>query len=373
MLLWLLGLLTLLRPAIAQDEIQAFEKAVSIMASRHPGELSEAELYRAAIRGLVERLDDLSPGGHSALLTEREFAVLQAEQRGEFAGIGVQFHALTAQGLMVTRVYPDSPASRAALRPGDLVVAVNDVPFVGLQRSDMIAVLLSAGAPSVVLDVRRANAPPRQVSVPWGTYPLAPTQACPDWVTVPCLELAHFGLGASAAVEAALRALPPDKPLVIDLRGNSGGLFSELLATADLFLEPGEVVVIRDVPGKDKAPSPARRPAVWRGRLALVVDESTTGLAEAFAAALREHQRATLVGTRTAGASVDESFEALGAGLVLRLTDVQLRSPAGRSWAIQGLAPDLLVENPDPVLPVDATGWLPDLQMEAAVRAFQRR
>lgn len=356
--------------ARAQDDAASFEAALRLLADRYPEEAAEGDLYRAAIAGMAARVDELSQSSGSALMNEAQMAALKARQGGERQGIGVQFWVLAGQGIVVNKVLDGSPAARGGLRAGDVIVGINDQPLTGRSRQAILAVLGLTRPPAVILDVRRQGAPPKSYRIPWGSYFLDAVEPCQKQ-DVPCLQIQHFGTGAASALEAKLKTLDPAKGLILDLRSNEEGVLEEMVAAADLFLEAGAVVLLRDVPGGSSEVMRARNASVWGGRLVLVVDESTSGLAEAFAAALREQAQARLVGTSTHGVGTTTSLHPLGSGLFLRLADVKMRSPAGRDWAPRGVAPDVTVEHPDVILPAGAGLALPDLQLDAAIRLLR--
>lgn len=364
------SLLLALLPCAAAADDDAFESALRVLAERYPEQARSGAFYEAAIQGMAAYVDALGQAEGSALLDERGMARERARQRGERQGIGVQFWVLAGRGLVINQVYGDSPAARAQLASGDLVVAINDQPLTGRSRESILTVLDAMRGQPLVLDVRRQGASPRSYRVPWGSYWLNAVEPCADQ-DVPCLEVQHFGTGAAAALEQALKTVEPSKGLMLDLRTNDQGLLDEMVAAADLFLEAGEVVALREAPGGASEALQASASSAWRGRLVLVVDEGTCGLAEAFAAALREQVQARLVGTVTGGCGTTESYHPLGDGLVLRLADVKLRSPAGRAWSPSGLLPDLTVEHPDVLLSTGGMHAPPDLQVEAAIRLLR--
>lgn len=367
----MLALLTLLwgfvGQAVAADD-DAFEAAMRILAERYPAEMKSGDLYRAAISGMASRADQAGGTEGSAVLNERDMARLAARQRGEREGIGVQFFVVPGQGLVVNQVFPDSTAEKAGIRAGDLVVGVNDVPLTGQSGPAILGMLHEVQPPKVVLDVRRQGAPTRTLTVPWGSYWLKAVEPCVG-TEVQCLVIEHLGVGSAEALAQALARLNPSAGLLIDLRMCDEGVLDEMLAAADLFLESGEVIVQRTIQGESATQvSTARSGDAWGGRLVVLVDDGTQGLAEAFAAALREQAGARLVGTSTGGRASTESYYPLGDGLTLRLADVQLRSPSGRTWAGRGLAPDVVVQHPDMLLPATGPRDLPDLQLDAAIR-----
>lgn len=364
---WLVALAIGFAFAQSQDEA-AFKAAAALLSDRYPA--ATDDLYRAAIDGMARQVDTLAQTEGSGLLTDAQYQQVLASLRGERRGIGLQVWVQAGQGLLVSRVFEGSPAEKQGLKQGDFVVGINDTPLTGMTAAAMLNLLEYARPPRIVLDVRRAGDAARTYSVPMGTYFASAVSPCSQqgWS---CLELQHFGVGTADALRAALEDLDPNRGLVLDLRMTDSGAIDEMVAAAGLFLDAGAVVVSRGLPGKASEPLPARGGPVWPGKVVLLVDNGTGGLAEAFAAALRESGRATLVGTRTAGRATTDTYYPLGQGLVLRLADVHLRSPAGRDWAAQGLIPDLTVEHPRLVLRVDQQAAPPDLQLEAAIRLIR--
>lgn len=365
-------LCVILATAFAQDEKQAFEAAVKLMAERYPSAFASGDFYRASIAGMAAQADQLEHTKGSALLTEAEYGRIQSSLRGERDGAGLDFHLIAGQGLLVTRVHANSPASKVDVDAGDVVVAINGQPFVGMNRLQMSVILDRLDAPRLHLDLRREGEL-RSVDLARGPFRLSPVDRCLlEDVDAPCVELRHFGDGAAEGLKRALATLD-GSGLVIDLRGTSAGRVEEAVAAASLLLDGGQVVLVRDRPQGGPTPVAATGGRAWTGRLVLVVDDSTSGLGEAFAAALKEQIRATVVGTRTAGVGTLDSYYPLGSGLVLRLADEPLRTPTGRSWAGQGLAPDIYVEHPDVVLAGSAGSPMADLQLEAAIRLIRAR
>ena len=115
-------------------------------------------------------------------------------------------------------------------------------------------------------------------------------------------------------------------------------------------------------------PVTASRPAVWVRNVVVLVNQGTQGVAEAFAAALKDNGRCVLVGTRSAGRAVDSSVYPAGRGFVMKVADIHLASPSGVSWSDRGLNPNVVVESTGLSLPVGGIASPPDLQRDTAIR-----
>ena len=201
-----------------------------------------------------------------------------------------------------------------------------------------------------------------------GPYKLPVIRVQEDDDPTPVARIPFFGHGTAEAMADWLKGQRTARAVVLDLRDNEGGSLDEVVRAADLFLDPGAIVVNRGQHGGELEPVTASTQPSWVRNVVLLVNQGTSGAAEAFAAALRDNGRCVLVGTRTGGRAVDSSVYEAGRGFVLQVADINLAAPSGTSWGQRGLAPNVVVEATDFPVPVDQTGRLPDLQRDTAVR-----
>jgi carboxyl-terminal processing protease len=348
------------------EEPAALQQAVSLIQEKLPGQLGDEQLLLAALQGITEHLNQQLGAPVNGVLTADGHAAFSAYLRGEREGLGALYQIVPGQGLLLDHVFADGPAARAGLVRGDLIVAINNHPFTGLSDDDIFQTA-SAGAmlPSIALDVRRP-AGPRRFEILRGAYRVPSVSAHPTQAN--CVELLFFGEGAAADLRRQISGMDPAAGLLLDMRDNQGGMLSEAVAAAGLFLEAGAVVVIQRSADGAEEPQVAPGERTWSGQIALLVNERTAGAAEAFAAALREHRVADISGTQTAGHAREPSYYPIDGGLVLQLADTILRAPSGQSWDGVGLVPDLWVE---PVTN-SPSGILPDVQLSTARGLLQQ-
>lgn len=348
----------------------ALDRIIDIAMERLEGQVERDDLYRAAMAGVATRLDAVLGVQGNAVLTEEEHRQLEAWQRGERQGIGVEYTIVGSQGLVLTDVFPKGPGEAAGLLPGDFVVAMNDHPFTGLDGQAIVEVLRRADGATVVLDVRRKGGKLRRLTVERSAYHLGDVRLIPG-VQPPCVRVSFFGEGTARRLREVLAAQDPQGAVILDLRDNPGGRLNEMLGAAGLFLDEGAVVLQRIEEGAEPEPVVAPGGRLWRGKVVVLTNRGTEGSAEALVAALQDHRAAVVVGTPTAGHAALPSFHPVGGGLVLRLADATMRAPSGRVWAGEGLQPDLLVEPIELTIP-PPTGEVPiDLQRDAAVQMFR--
>ena len=299
------------------------------------------EMTAAAVGGLDE---------YSAFLTNGQLDDLYAQIEGNFVGLGVELKSAD-DGLLVVHVIPGSPAERSGIRAGDHLVGIGGRPIGGMNVDEAAQLLQGPEGSLVTLAIVRAPAPARAVSVRR------------EHVEVPSVEnvrmldpaagigyfkIASFQKTTATDVEAALRRLDVAgmRSLVVDLRGNPGGLLSAAVDVSDLFLERGLVVATRGRSPEEDFNYSASRPGTWRMPLVVLVDGESASSSEIFAGAMRDHGRATLVGSRTYGkGSIQGIFPLEVGGVGMRLTTAKFFSPKGLPYSRVGVEPDVQVQS----------------------------
>ncbi|MFJ9613312.1 S41 family peptidase [Streptomyces noursei] len=287
----------------------------------------------------------------SAVYTAGEFEDFQAQLDGTYVGVGLWVREQGGGRITVSRVRPDGPAARSGIAVGDRLDAVDGRPARGRPVTDVVARLRGdgpegSGAPgtSVRLDLgrgarhwsvtlRRTRLHTRNVTVdrPYGAD--GPTR----------IKITAFAKGTGAAVRRAVRAADRRGGLLLDLRGNTGGLVTEAVATASVFLDGG-LVATYDVDGSQRALY-AERAGDTRIPLVVLVDGGTMSAAELLSGALQDRGRAVVVGSPTFGKGSVQMPSELPDGSVAELTVGHYRTPAGRTVDGAGITPDLLVED----------------------------
>ena len=285
---------------------------------------------------------------YSCYLTPQQLQEILSQIEGNFVGLGVELKGEEGS-LVILRVIPGSPAEAAGLKPGDRIVAVGDQPTTSLPAEEAANLLQGPEGSFVRLKVRSAGQEPRelwirrtQVEVPSidGTRIIDPTTG------VAYLRIAAFQKNTARELDSALWSLYYQgmRSLVIDLRGNPGGLLGSAVESADRFLDRGVIVYTRGRNLMEDCTYVAHEPGTWRVPLVVLIDGQSASAAEIFAAAIRDHRRGTLVGTATYGkGSVQGIFPLHSHRAGLRLTTSRFYSPLGRPFTLEGVAPDILL------------------------------
>ncbi|MGW6394389.1 S41 family peptidase [Streptomyces sp. NPDC055103] len=276
-----------------------------------------------------------------AVYDKREYAEFEQALDGAYTGVGLSARrAAAGGGVEVTRVQAGGPAERAGLRAGDRLVSVDGRPAGALSVSEVVSLLRGDGVPgsAVALRVERGRAT-------W-TETLHRARLATDPVTVRRLDdgavlikVAAFTKGAGARVRDAVRDAPAGAGVLLDLRGNSGGLVAEAAVAASAFLDGG-LVATYDVEGEQRAVYADGGGDTGRPLVALI-DGGTMSAAELLTGALQDRGRAVTVGSRTFGKGSVQMPSALPDGSVAELTVGHYRTPAGHAVDGRGITPDL--------------------------------
>lgn len=333
-----------------------------------PPAVTLIEMSAAAVGGLDE---------YSAFLTTGQLDDLYSQIEGNFVGLGVELKS-APDGLLVVHVIPASPAARAGVRAGDHLVGVGGRSIGGLSVDEAAHLLQGPEGSLVTLAILRAPAPARAMTVRREHVEvpsIEDVRMLDTTAGIAALKLSSFQKTTAADLEAALRRLDAAgmRSLVIDLRGNPGGLLSAAVDVADLFLERGLVVATRGRSPDEDFNYSAGRPGTWRMPLVVVIDGDSASSSEIFAGAIRDHARGTIVGSRSYGkGSIQGIFPLDAAGVGMRLTTAKFFSPKGLPYSGVGVEPDVPVHTV--ARPVDGViaGGSADTALAAATDVARR-
>jgi len=314
-----------------------------------------------AIRGLVESLGD----PHTVFADPEHTRLLSEDLSGSFEGIGTYVEMRDGQ-LVIVSPLPGSPAERAGLRPGDVVVAIDGEPTEGLSLFDAIMRIRGPKGTRVTLTIQRPGEPPFDVEL---------IRARIDVPTVEAEELADGRIGylrvyefnqrAPKEVRVALGKLLANEPeaLILDLRDNPGGYLHVAVAVASQFVADELILTERHKDGN------IQRHRALPGGLAtdpdlplvVLVNRGTASASEIVAGAIQDHGRGVLLGERTFGKGSVQVTHTLSDESSLRVTIAHWFTPNGREIHGEGLTPDIKVMQPE-----GEAGR--DTQLEAAIR-----
>lgn len=341
-------------------------------------------LTYGAISGMVDALGDT---GHSAFIDPEQVRQLQIMQSGRLKGIGVEIQLKNRQVVIVAPL-DDSPAQRAGLRSGDVIMSVNGHSLAGITLVTHVVQLIEGpvGTPVElsVLDprthaIRTLTLIRAQITIRNVTWRLLPG------TDIAHLRIAEFDHGVADELRGALRAIQARgaRGLILDLRDDPGGILGEAVSVASQFLSRGNVLLVRDAKGA-VTPVPVQSGGLApRLPLVVLIDNGTASAAEIVAGALDDGHRAQLVGTTTFGTGTVLSQFNLSDGSALMLAVQEWLTPDRHSFWHKGIPPAVTVALPPNVSPLfpaaeqglSAAGLKasPDVQLARALELLSRQ
>ena len=319
--------------------------------------VDSSALEHASVDGMVRELRRRYGDRFSHYLDPHELAQFESTTSGRFSGIGLTVSGVK-RGLRVATVLPHTPAERAGIEKGDLITAVNGRSLVGVPAE--VSTARIKGPPGTPVTLRVVSKPvhrSREVHLKRASVhvPVAMGRIMrAGGRKVAYVRYVTFNQGAHGELSQILERLyrRGAAGLVLDLRGNGGGLLSEAVLSASLFLRKGQLVVSTESRTMGDRDYDAVGAALQRQPTVVLIDHGTASAAEILASALRDHGLARIVGTRSFGKGTFQEVLPLDAGGALDLTVGQYLTADGTSLAGKGIKPDVRAAD-DPKTPGD--------------------
>jgi len=349
------SVMALRKPDVAdlpRQDVRLMAEVIERVKEEYVDPVDDHELMQHAIHGMVANLD-----AHSAFLEEDELEDLMVASEGNYSGVGIEVSY--EDGLIVVIApFEGSPAERAGLRTGDVIVAIDGeaVKTVGLGAS----VGRMRGEPGTVVRVtieRYGVAEPIEYSIERARIDVHSVRQAMLEPGYGYLRISQFSETTAADLEAAFRQLEqasgrPLAGMVLDLRGNPGGLLDAGVEVADAFLDRG-MIVSATGRGRDARFSIEAAPGdlLDGAPLAVLVDGGSASASEIVAGALHDHGRATLLGRTTFGKGSVQTILPLSDGRAIKLTTSRYYTPSGVSIHERGIEPDVVLPRADDASP----------------------
>ena len=351
------------RSPLPVEELRSFTEVFGAIKSHYVEPVEDKKLITEAINGMLAGLDP-----HSAYLDAEAFKELQVGTQGQFGGLGIEV-GVEDGFIKVVSPIEDTPAFRAGIKPGDLIIKLDDTPVKGMSLNDAVKRMRGKPGTNITLTISRKadGSPPFPVTL---TRAIITVQSVKSKSIEPGYAWVRVAQFQEATAESMVKHIEtlfkqgPVKGLVLDLRNDPGGLLYGAVAISAAFLPQKTLVVSTDGRTEDARKKFLSVPedylrgnrredymrnlpaAVKTVPMVVLVNGGSASASEIVAGALQDHKRAIVMGTQTFGKGSVQTIMPLGNSTAIKLTTARYYTPSGRSIQAKGITPDIIVEEP---------------------------
>ena len=326
------------------EELQLFAQVFEQIRAAYVEEIDDKTLIENAITGLLGELDP-----HSAFLKEDTYRDLQEHTSGEFGGIGIEV-GMEDGFIKVISPIDNTPASRAGVESGDLIIKLDNNAVQGMNLEDALDLMRGDKGTPLTLTIARENLPkPLIITLIREIIKTTSVRHKTLEEGFGYIRIAQFqantGKEFRQSIQALLKEKKPLKGLVLDLRNNPGGLLPASVEVVDAMLDEGLIVYT-----EGRAPSSNTRFSAQAGELlqgtplVVLINAGSASASEIVAGAIQDHHRGVIMGTSSFGKGSVQNILPLSDGRAIKLTTARYFTPNGRSIQAEGIQPDIVVE-----------------------------
>ena len=327
------------------DDLRSFVQILDKVKAEYVEPVDDKTLLQNALRGMLSGLDP-----HSSYLDKTEFKDMNVVTTGKFGGLGIE---VQLQGGLVKVVSPidDTPAAKAGIKPGDLIVKIDDAPVQGMSINDAVNKMRGEPGTKVKLIVVRENTPqPLTFDLKRDVIKVSSVRGRMLEPGYAYVRISQFQIDTGKNFDDMLAKLKKQsggelKGLVLDLRNNPGGVLNAAVDVSDALLEKGPIVSIRGRdPGSNHEFDATRGDDLDGRPLVVLVNGGSASAAEIVAGALQDQHRGILVGSKTFGKGSVQTIVPLQNDDAIKLTTARYYTPSGRSIQAEGIVPDVTLQ-----------------------------
>ncbi len=327
------------------DELRTFTEVFSKIKSDYVEDVADKKLLEDAIGGMLAGLDP-----HSTYLDPEGYKDVRIGTEGQFGGLGIE---VTMENGFIKVVSPieDTPAARAGLQPGDLIVRLDDTAVKGMSLSEAVKLMRGKPGSNITLTVvREGENMPLKITVTRAVIKIRSVKSRLLEPGYGYIRITQFQANTTKNMKTSLSKLEKEnggklKGVVLDLRNNPGGVLNAAVSVSDAFLKKGIIVYTEGRVADSKLTFEAQPDQVLEGApLVVLVNGGSASASEIVAGALQDNGRAVIMGTKTFGKGSVQTIMPMSNGAALKLTTARYFTPSGRSIQATGIEPDIVTE-----------------------------
>ncbi len=326
------------------EELRMFAEVFGRIKSAYVEPVTDEQLLEDAIRGMVAGLDP-----HSSYLAPDDFGSLQESTSGRFGGLGIEV-GMKDGFIHVISPIDDTPASRAGLQSGDLIIKIDDTPVQGMGLSEAVDLLRGEIGTSVRLSIMRDSADaPFEVEIERAAIKSSSVKSRLLADGYGYVRISQFQANTGEELNSAIAKVSeaqPLKGLVVDLRNNPGGVLQAAVDVSDAFLNEGRIVYTEGRLERSELSFDANADTAvpMETPVIVLINGGSASASEIVAGALQDQQRAVILGTQSFGKGSVQTILPLSEDRGVKITTARYFTPSGRSIQAQGIVPDVVIE-----------------------------
>ena len=327
------------------EDLRTFTEVFAKIKNDYVEPIDDKTLLENAIRGMLSGLDP-----HSTYLVPDDYQDLQAGTSGEFGGLGIEV-GMEDGFVKVIAPIDDTPAQRAGVEAGDLIIRLDDVPVKGMALPDAVNVMRGKPGTDIVLTiVREGTDRPIRITITRDVIQVTSVRSRPLEPGYGYVRISQFQTRTGESLREAVDKLRGEeddtlKGLVLDLRNNPGGVLSAAVAVSDAFLDSGTIVYTEGRMDDAELTFSAKGSDILDGvPIVVLVNGGSASASEIVAGALQDHRRAVIMGEKTFGKGSVQTILPMDNGSALKLTTARYYTPSGTSIQARGIVPDITLE-----------------------------
>lgn len=327
------------------EDLRAFSEVFGRVKSDYVETVEDKQLLESAIKGMLSGLDP-----HSSYLNSEEFKEMRIGTDGKFGGLGIE---VSMENGFVKVIAPidDTPAKRAGILAGDVIVRLDDTPVKGMTLNEAVKIMRGEPGTNILLTiVREGEEGPLKIEITRDVIRIKSVRSRTLEPGYGYIRISQFQSATGTSMRKKLAELKKEnngelKGLVLDLRNNPGGVLNASVSVADAFVSKGKIVYTEGRVKDSQLTFNASPNDLLKGApIVVLVNGGSASASEIVAGALQDHHRAIIMGTKTFGKGSVQTIMPMNNGAALKITTARYYTPAGRSIQAEGIEPDIIVE-----------------------------
>ncbi len=325
------------------EEVRMFTEALERIRLSYVDEIDDRTLLENAIKGMLDGLDP-----HSAYIAGNDYDNLQETTTGEFGGLGIEVGRESGYIRVISPI-DDTPADRAGIEAGDLIIAIDSVPLREMLPEEAARMMRGEPGTEVTVTISREGVEPFDLTIVREVIAIASVRSMMLEPGYAYVRISQFRVNTGNELEEELEEIYTEhgevKGMVLDLRNNPGGVLQASVSVVDSFINQGRIVYTEGrIEGNDLSFSANRKTVAPDVPLVVLINNGSASASEIVAGALQDHGRAIIMGTRSFGKGSVQTVLPLDETRAIKLTTSLYFTPEGRSIQAQGIEPDIEVD-----------------------------